>query len=187
MSNEAAAMPKWQILAFGIYLVALNLVLLYVLLKIWPTAIPLDPNRQLVAFTWSFPMPPERTYLLIALVSGALGSYIHLTTSFSDYVGNRQLVASWLWSYLLRPFIGMALAVIMYFVVRGGLILPSTSAESLSPYGVAAIGALAGMFSKQATDKLREVFENLFRTEEATKRKDALKDDAGQRSPRKRD
>lgn len=177
MDNETHEMPKWQVLAFGTYLIVLNLALFLVLLQIWPTTVPLEVDRHMVAFGWSFAMPPERTYLLIALVAGALGSYIHLATSFADFVGNRQLVASWLWWYALRPFIGMALAVITYFVVRGGLILPTANAESLSPHGVAAIGALAGMFSKQATDKLREVFENLFKTEKPTKRIDRLKRD----------
>ena len=64
----------------------------------------------------------------------------------------------------MRPFIGSALAVIVYFVLRGGLIAGEAGAGNVSPYGVAAMAALAGMFSKQATDKLREVFENLFKT-----------------------
>jgi hypothetical protein len=34
---------------------------------------------------------------------------------------------------------------------------------------------LAGMFSKQATDKLREVFENLFKTTDPPTRKDSGK------------
>jgi len=58
--------------------------------------------------------------------------------------------------------------------VRGGLIGGSTGADALSPYGVAAIAGLAGLFSKQATDKLREVFENLFRTEHPPNRTDKL-------------
>ena len=68
----------------------------------------------------------------------------------------------------------MALAVLVYFVLRGGLIMPSTGAGSLSPYGVAAFSGLAGMFSKQATDKLREVFENLFKTEKPPERANKL-------------
>ena len=40
---------------------------------------------------------------------------------------------------------------------------------------MAAVVGLAGMFSKQATDKLREVFENLFKTEKGTNRADPLK------------
>jgi hypothetical protein len=50
----------------------------------------------------------------------------------------------------------------------------STGADGLSPYGVAAIAGLAGLFSKQATDKLREVFENLFKTDHPPNRTDKL-------------
>lgn len=64
----------------------------------------------------------------------------------------------------LRPFIGSALALLVYFAARGGLISGNAGAKDLSPYGIGALAALAGMFSKQATDKLREVFENLFKT-----------------------
>jgi len=107
-------------------------------------------------------------------VAGALGSYIHLTTSFTDYLGNRQFVSSWKWWYVLRPFIGSALAVIVYCAVRGGLISGGAGAGDLSPYGVTALAGLAGMFSKQATDKLKEVFEDLFKAEKPP-RADPLK------------
>ncbi len=59
--------------------------------------------------------------------------------------------------------------------MRIGWVLPCCSAVDLSPNGVAAIAGPAGLFSKQATDKLREVFENLFKTEKPTKRADELK------------
>jgi hypothetical protein len=38
-----------------------------------------------------------------------------------------------------------------------------------------AIACLAGLFSKQATDKLREVFEALFPLKQPVERKDELK------------
>ncbi len=57
---------------------------------------------------------------------------------------------------------------------RGGLIGASTGAEALSPYGIAAIAGLAGLFAKQATDKLREVFETLFKTDHPPTRSDKL-------------
>jgi hypothetical protein len=60
----------------------------------------------------------------------------------------------------------MALALIFYFVVRGGLLSTGAAASDMSAFGVAAVAGLAGMFSKQATDKLRELFDNLFRTEQ---------------------
>ena len=62
----------------------------------------------------------------------------------------------------------------MYFAARGGLIAGTSGAENLSPYGVAALAGLAGLFSKQASDKLKEVFENLFKTDKPP-RTDPLK------------
>jgi hypothetical protein len=107
--------------------------------------------------------------MLIVLFTGALGSFIHAATSFVDFVGNKRFVPSWTGWYLMRPFIGAALALLLYFVVRGGFItgtaLSDTSSEAASfinPFGMAALAGLAGLFTKQATDKLNEVFTTLF-------------------------
>ncbi len=174
MNTEPGPMPKGRIQAFGVYFIVLHLALLYVLVKIWPgtlESLKLDDKVALLGDgRLVIPLPPEVRYLLIVVIVGALGSYVHLATSFSDFVGNRRLEESWGWWYLLRPFIGSALAVILYFVVRGGLVTGSTGAGNLSPYGVAAIAGLAGMFHLQAIDKLREVFINLFKTEKPPKR-----------------
>jgi hypothetical protein len=86
-----------------------------------------------------------------------------LATSFVDFAGNRQLMNSWEWWYVPRPFIGSTLAVIVYFAIRGGLIAGASDAENLSPYGVSALAGLTGLFSKQATEKLKEILENLFK------------------------
>ncbi len=172
------ASRKW-VFAFGVYLILLNLLLLYLLLRLWPDQVGLPLQNRPHSFTliphlWIVSLWPEVQYIALVAVAGALGSYIHLATSFTDYLGNRQFVKSWMWWYVLRPFIGSALAVIFYFVARGGLIAGTSGAGDLSPYGVTALAALAGLFSKQATDKLREVFENLFKTE-PTRRTDPLK------------
>ncbi|HVO89818.1 MAG TPA: hypothetical protein VMV45_14850, partial [Casimicrobiaceae bacterium] len=122
--------------------------------------------------------------ILLVLCAGALGSFIHAGTSFVDYIGNRAFVRSWLWWYLLRPFIGAVLALLIYFVIRGGFVtgtgLPAEAASAASfinPFGIAALAGLSGLFSKQATDKLNEVFSTLFRAapgEGDTKRADKL-------------
>lgn len=116
----------------------------------------------------------EVRLLLIALLAGALGSYIHAATSFADYVGNRKLSGNWIWWYLLRPFIGMSLALIFYFVVRGGFISPSAGGTDMNPFGIAAMAGLVGMFSKNAIDKLNEVFTSLFGSKGDDKRGDKL-------------
>jgi hypothetical protein len=115
---------------------------------------------------------PDRHMLFLVMVAGALGSLTHTWTSFGDYVGNKELSTNWIWFLILRIPIGMALAVLFYFIIRGGLLIPTVQAPStvntpdattqLNPYSIAAFSALAGMFSKQATDKLAAVFDVVF-------------------------
>jgi len=149
----------------------------FLLYALWPTIQP-DPNdasKQIWDTTVpllkpflgkDFSLREESRLILLVMLAGALGSYVHTATSFVTYVGNRSLVSSWMWWYVLRPFIGMTLAMIFYFVIRGGLLSAGAGASEVSPFGITAIAALAGMFSKQATDKLRDVFDNLFKTEQ---------------------
>jgi hypothetical protein len=64
----------------------------------------------------------DERLLLTVILLGALGSYIHATTSFADYVGNRRLVRSWLLWYLLRPLVGAPTALLLYFIVPGRIL-----------------------------------------------------------------
>lgn len=155
------------------YILASLIGILYLLIKLWPTGTGDQPPTD---FLWGqFVLPLDVRLFLIAAVAGALGAYVHLATSFADYAGNEKLTASWICWYVFRPFIGMALAEIVYLAIRGGFFnTGGATSANVSPYGVAAITALTGLFSKQATDKLREVFETLFRTQETLERKDAL-------------
>jgi len=121
----------------------------------------------------------DMRFILLVLAIGALGSCIHAMTSLVDYVGNKTFVRSWTLWYVLRPFIGMALALVFYFVVRAGFITAQATNEptAVNPFGIATLAALAGMFTKQATDKLNEVFKTFFRTAQGEgddKRKDKL-------------
>ena len=164
-----------QVTLIGILMVVTAFLLLYLLFKAWPpTPWPTDGDTKknlldVITFFARYPSLKfdvhtsiDERLIFLVIVSGALGSYIHAATSFADYVGNRKLTASWIWWYILRPFVGVALALIFYFVVRAGF-LTGGSGDNVSPYGVATLGALAGMFSKQATDKLEEVFTTIFR------------------------
>ena len=109
---------------------------------------------------------------------GGLGALIHVTSSFADYVGNRQLMLSWVWWLLLRIPIGVALALVFYMLIRGGLIIPNGSTEAqINPYGIAGLAGLIGMFAKQATDKLADIFDNLFRSDKGSARLEPLTPD----------
>lgn len=132
---------------FGIYLILLAVAL----------------GAALVVLIKNMPTPPSELDLItVVLLVGALGSYVHTATSFTSYVGNQRLHKSWLWWYIMRPFIGSALALILYFVVRAGFLHGGSGPENMNLFGFAGLAGLTGMFSKQATDKLRELFDNLF-------------------------
>jgi cytoskeletal protein RodZ len=104
----------------------------------------------------------ETRLLLLVMLAGSLGSLMHSLRSLYWYTGNRMMVWSWVGFYLLLPFTGAMLAVIFYFVVRGGFFSPQASFDNTSPFGFAALSALVGLFSPQATLKLKEVAETIF-------------------------
>jgi len=163
----------------GVGLIVTGTALLYALVAIWP-AVAGAANGEAAPRTTLFgvvavELTPDSALLLLVIVSSALGSFVHAATSFATYVGNRALALSWVWWYLLRLFIGTALAVIFYLAVRGGFLATQADAADIDPYGVAALAGLVGLFSKQATDKLEEVFTTMFRVQE--RKGDALRKD----------
>jgi hypothetical protein len=117
-------------------------------------------------------MTYDRRLLLLVIIVGALGSYIHVVSSFGDFVGNRTFTRSWIWWYLLRPFVGVPLALLFYFAIRAGFLTAGASAGDVNRFGIAAVAGLVGMFSVTAADKLKEVFGTLFKTD--VKREDKL-------------
>jgi hypothetical protein len=187
----------------------------------WP------PNKSF--FSSNNELNPEQMLIVLVAVAGAMGAFIHVATSFTDYIGSSKFEQSWIPWYFMRPFIGAALALAFYFLLRGGLITVNTSSEEIAaqynsvpaavnifkqdtlpgqiikstaetiegftkigvekappvspsvppvnPFGVTAISLLAGLFSRQAVDKLKEVFETLFMTKERVERANPLREE----------
>jgi hypothetical protein len=134
-----------------------------------PQRLPILSSSKgtLVLFGTEFPISRELHLLLLVLVAGALGSYVHAIKSLADFLGNRTLTASWFWWYVTRPFLGMALAVIFYAAIRGGFVAGSPAdVKSVNPFGVVAVAALVGMFADKASQKLAEIFDTLFTTDD---------------------
>ncbi len=108
-------------------------------------------------------MSKELQLILLALIAGAIGSYVHAVKSLSDFIGNRTLMASWFWWYITRPFLGSSMALIFYALLRGGFLAGTPAdAKAVSPFGVIAVCALVGMFADKAAQKLGEIFDTLF-------------------------
>ena len=58
--------------------------------------------------------------------------------------------------------------------MRGGFFASTSSATTVNPWGIVAVAALVGLFSKQATNKLDELFTTMFRTDKDLALKDKL-------------
>lgn len=159
----------------GIYLMILSALLVYFLIALWPST---DPNASgevtAMLFGQELTFSVDIQLIVLVVVVAALGGNVHSAMSFIDYTGNKRLYNNWVWWYILRLFIGISLALIFYFVIRGGFLAGGTTSGEINKFGIAAVAGLVGMFSKQATDKLRELFDTLFKTEKPDERADKL-------------
>ena len=85
---------------------------------------------------------------------------MHALRSLYWYVGNRRLVLSWSLMYVLLPFLGATMGLVFYLVIRGGF-FPTANVDDTNPLGFAALAVLAGMFSREAAEKLKQIFETI--------------------------
>lgn len=103
--------------------------------------------------------------ILLVLVAcmGFLGNMIHVASSYTTYIGNGSFEKSWILWYCVKPFTAAGLAVIIYFVIRAGFMGSGSDASTVNLYGVLTFSALAGLYTDNATLKLKEVFDVIFR------------------------
>ena len=177
--EEDRRLPHRQAIHLGIYFLCLSALTFYVLIATWPVVEFGNTFSTARVFGLELKASADARLLITIVAAGALGSLVHCLTSFADYIGNRKLNKSWVWYFILRTPIGISLALVFYLVLRGGLIAPTGGQNAqggtlLNPYGLAAIAGMAGMFSKQATDKLSEVFDTLFQVKKPVDRADLL-------------
>lgn len=145
---------------------AAALLALYSLWRFWPTPPPATGSAPASAkfsyFSWHLSLTRDQQFFIIVALAGVIGAMLHGLRSLSAYIGERYLFRSWIAYYALLPFVGGLIATIVYLVLRAGLLPGATSSSQPDPYGIAAIGALMGLFSAQAAEKLKAVFETLF-------------------------
>ena len=153
---------RWKVTQLGIFHILWALACGMMIYHKWPAA---DQMAKMA----------DKDTILMVLLAGAAGSFIHSAGSFINFVGEKKLSITWMWWYVLRPFKGMGVALVFFIVFRAGL-MAGTNAE-VNPYGLISLSALAGMFSDRATIKLQEIFETLFKPND--QRKDKLIEDKG--------
>jgi hypothetical protein len=100
--------------------------------------------------------------LILVSIAGFLGSMIHIASSFTNFVGTGKFKRSWVLWYIVKPFTGSALAIVVYVVFRGGFFSFNDPAN-INIYGMVTLAFFAGLFADDATLKLKEVFEVIFK------------------------
>jgi hypothetical protein len=165
---------------FGITCLATVLFLIsalavYSLVQLWPTPNSANSTPGGVPSAWlwwSGQLSNETKLFIIVLAAGGLGGLAHAVRSLYWYVGNRRLRGSWSLMYLSLPATGAGIALLTYLLLRGGLTTSFSNSDEVNPYGVAAISALAGLFAREAIEKMKAVFTTLLAP--AEKGKDSL-------------
>jgi hypothetical protein len=111
----------------------------------------------------------EIKLLQLSILFGILGSSIHGITSLSAWSSTNKLKKSYFLWFLTKPFIGGALALITFTLLRASLLSGvSSQAENMSSqgfinvYGVTGLSSLVGLMTEPMTRKLREVFDTIF-------------------------
>jgi hypothetical protein len=121
-----------------------------------------------LAFLPSWTISLELRLLLLAFFTGAFASSIYAVKSLADYRGDGTFAPSWSMYYLVQPIEGAGAAFLFYVAIRGGLLTGgSGDVRAVNIFGICALTGLAGAFSDLAFMKLREVFQTLFKPQDA--------------------
>jgi hypothetical protein len=186
----AGCVSAWAIWVIVTLAVVATLLCLYGLWALWPADTP-TVSVDVVLFTHHFTVTAEQQLLALVALAGALGGFVHLLRSLGRYVGNRQLLWSWVAHYALIPVTAAAAATIFYIVARAGLFAnqppqqqsgnaaasTSTAVAAVNPFGLAAVAALVGLFTEEAMQMLKRVACNVFAPPERAEDKLAVPDD----------
>ena len=124
----------------------------------------------------------ETARFAIAIFAGTVGAAIYAIERFIQHaMHDKDYEREYSGWYILRPLQGSLLAVVFYLLLRGGLLALGTPSGSvgadLNPYGLASFCALVGMFSNDASKRLKLTFQTLFSNEPQRSAKDGEKDD----------
>lgn len=170
---EAQAAPsrdRGLITLFSILLGLNSLMMIYFIIIIWPN----DSTREICfTFLWRwYHLSPEQCFMVLMALGGALGASVYLILSFTTFVGNRKLVLSWVPWYALRPFVGAGLALIFYFLLRGGIL-------TYTPGQTGSIDTAATLRNVQVIDSVSKVQESVAVAIDSISHRDSVVHDTG--------
>ena len=122
------------------------------------------------SWTWLSLITRGNREVLLTAAAAGLGSSLATILAFIEHaIYKRDFKNSFVPWYLLRPLMGAVLGVIFYFLIKGGLLALTSfpgqqGVSDLDQYALAGMATLVGFFSRQAIDKLKDVFDAMFST-----------------------
>ena len=91
----------------GWFLVIIPLIIIFLIIVLWPNSGNLGSGQGANGETIiGLKIPFQLWMILLVLLGGALGSYIHIATSYAYYIGFNKFDMDWFWWYWLRIPIG---------------------------------------------------------------------------------
>lgn len=151
--------PQSATLPIGIWLIVISLVLIAGLFEVLcPGSGPGGSGGA----------SEDMRNLLVTILAAGIGSMITTILGYLKHASQqRDFKLSFVPWYFARPLIGVLLGVVFYFVLKGGLLVTvgAAGADTINVYGLGGLAALVGLFSKNAVEKLRDVFATLFTSE----------------------
>lgn len=187
MSEGCEFFPSTSTLLIGVWLVAFSIVDLVALVASFTppdgltAALHSDggttPNLLRLLLPASQANRDQLQDLLVTMFAAGIGSSITAILGYLEHACiKRDFRRSYVPWYFARPLMGMLVGVIFYFVLKGGLlaVLPADAGggnaariatSDLNQFTLAGLGTMVGLFSKNALEKLREVFNTLFSTQ----------------------
>jgi hypothetical protein len=128
------------------------------------TAQPVPPTADTATLgQWEAPripviglrMTPNVSVLVLAAAAGFVGALVHVLTVFTARRGYGTLGSRFAAWYLATPVTGAALAMLLIAAIRVGLVSGGANGDTgANLFGVLALGAVAGLFTRKATDRL---------------------------------
>lgn len=154
-----------KVIMLGFYLLIIPVILVFFIIDFWPVKImpnAWSDSTMILKINLSFHL----RMLLLVLMSGGLGSYIHVASSFSYHIAKGDFEPHWYWWYWMRIPIGATLALVTIMIIEGGLFVAPAGINDATPITTIGIAALIGLFSRHALEKLRDIFDVVFNPRE---------------------
>jgi hypothetical protein len=154
-----------KLIMLGFFLLIIPVILVFFIIDFWPVkdaANAWSNSTMVLGLYLSFHL----RMLVLVLLAGGLGSYIHVATSFSYHIAKGDFEPHWYWWYWMRIPIGATLALVTIMIIEGGLFVAPAGINDATPITTIGIAALIGLFSRHALEKLRDIFDVIFNPRE---------------------